>query len=444
MRSSLSLRLAYYAFGALVSTCGLIVLSSKAQAAINVGAVDSIINSFETMRAFEPVLMTAAKELFAGLALIEFVLVVGRQVIARADAVGILATVLFQVITLGFFYWLCVHGPDMSRAITGSFSQVASEAGVAAGGSRTVSPSDIFRMGINLVKAVWDAMSLGSPVKSTLLAIAGLIILWVFAMVAGMLIEVIVEGYFAASAGVILLGFGGSSATRSMAIAQFHFAIAVGMKRLVLQLLVSLSNALMRGWATDVGGSPDWIDIAVMVGVPLLLYRLVQTLPQRAQEMIMGTYSHQGLGLGNAPRMAAALAGATAAGVAGGATATAAAFKEASAQIAAREASGSGGTISNAGGSQGAMGSISRAAQVTGMAASNLGRAAAQDIGQRMTGSYAAQHGHRGFRMADAMSARADALRTSASNSNSAPAAPGSTRNPGNQVGPAQPARTEP
>lgn len=435
---------ACYAFGILVVACSLVLLSSQAQAAINTGAVDSILNSFETMRAFEPVLMTAAQELFAGLSLIEFTLVIGRQVIARADTVDILAAAFFQVITLGFFFWLCIHGPDMSRAITSSFAQAASNAGVAAGGSRTVSPSDIFSMGINLVQAVWSAMSIGSPVKSTLLAFAGLIILWVFAMVAAMLVEVIIEGYFAASAGVILLGFGGSSATRAMAIAQFHFAIAVGMKRLVLQLLVSLSDKLMRGWATNVGTSPDWIDIAVMVGVPLLLYHLVKTLPQRAQEMIMGTYSHQGLGLGNAPRMAAALAGSAAVGAVGGATATTAAFKEASAQLSAREAAGSGGAISNAGGGRGVMGSISRGAQITGMAAGNLGKAAAEDIGQRMRGTYAAQHGVRPFRMADAMNARADAHRATASNSNSSPAAPGSTRNAGNQVGPAQQERAEP
>lgn len=376
--------------------------------------------------------------------MIEFVLVVGRQVIARADAVGILATVLFQVITLGFFYWLCINGPDISRAITGSFAQVASNASQAAGGSRNVSPGDIFNAGLTLVRAVWDAMSLGSPIKSTLLAIAGLVILWVFATVAGMMIEVIVESYFVASAGIVLLGFGGASATRNLAIAQLHLAIAVGMKRLVLQLLVGLSEALIHNWAANVGRDPDWTAIAVMVGVPMVLLRLVNTLPQRAQDMVLGTYSNMGVGLGHAPRMAAAAAGTAAASAVGGGAATVAAFKEASAQIAAREASGSGGTISNNGGGQGAMGAISRAAQVTGMAAGNLGKAAAQDIGQRMTGNYAAQHGHRSFRMADAMSARADALRTSASNSNSAPAAPGSTRNPGNQVGPAQPARTEP
>lgn len=36
--------------------------------------------------------MTAAQELFAGLALIEFTLTIGHQVIARVDAVDILAT----------------------------------------------------------------------------------------------------------------------------------------------------------------------------------------------------------------------------------------------------------------------------------------------------------------------------------------------------------------
>jgi len=439
----LPLRLAGHAAGALLATCALIVVAPDAQAAgIGAASIEGMVNAFDRVRAFEGALMNQAQLLFAGLALIEFVLVVGKQVIARADAVGILATVLFQVITLGFFYWLCIHGPDISRAITVSFAQVANDASVAAGGSRNLSPGDIFELGLELVKVVWAP--LGLNIKSILLIFAGLAILVVFATVAGMMIEVIVESYFTASVGVILLGFGGSSATRNLAVAQLHLAIAVGMKRLVLQLLVGLSEVLMRGWVGNVGTDPSWIEIAVIVGVPVVLLRLVITLPQRAQDMVLGTYSNMGVGLGRAPQTAAALAGAAVTGAVGGGVATMAAFKEASAQIAAREAAGSGGTISNAGGSQGTMGSISRAAQVTGMAASNLGKAAAQDIGQRMTGSYAAQHGHRGFRMADAMNARADALRTTAGTSNSAPASPGSTRSPGNQVGPAQPARTEP
>ena len=445
--SRLHVRLGSYAVGALLVAWLLLVVSPAAQAqgapGMNAGALNGIINAFNRVRAFEGALMNEAKILFAGLAVIEFVLVVGRQVIGRADTVDILATVLFQVVTLGFFYWLCVNGPDISRAITASFAQVASDASQAAGGTRNISPGDIFNSGLTLVKTVWEAMSIGSPVKSFLLAVAGLVILWVFATVAGMMIEVIVESYFTASAGIVLLGFGGSSATRNLAVAQLHLAIAVGMKRLVLQLLVGLSEALVRDWAADVGTNPDWTAIAVMVGVPLVLLRLVNTLPQRAQDMILGTHSNMGLGLGNAPRIGAALAGGAAASAAGGAVATKAAFSEASAQLSAREAAGSGGAISNAGGGRGVMGSVSRGAQITGMAAGNLGKAAVEDIGQRMRGTYTAQHGVRPFRMAEAMNARADAHRATASNSNSSPAAPGSTRNAGNQVGSAQ-QRAEP
>ena len=406
---------------------------------LGAGSIDGIVNAFNAVRGFEATLVSEASRLFLGLALIEFVLVVGRQVIARADVVGILATVLFQVVTLGFFYWVLIHGADISRAIVSSFAQIGSDASQAAGGGRNVSPGDIFNVGLGLVKAVWDAMSIYDPVKSTLLAFAGLIVLYVFAMCAAMLIEVIVESYFVASVGVILLGFGGASYTRHLAVAQLHLAIAVGMKRLVLQVLVGVAEIITRGWAANVGADPKWLDIAVMVGVPLVLLRLVTTLPQRAQDMVLGTSSNMGAGLGAAPRMAAALAAGLAAGAVGGGAAVAGAFKQASAQIAAREEGGQGGAMSNGGGASGAMGAIGRAAQITGMAAQNIGRAAASDVGQRMTGNYAAQHGHSGFRMADAMNARAGALRaaTGSNSGNAAPMPAGSTASPGNQVGPA-------
>ena len=422
----------------LLAAAALVGAAPAAHAAtgLGAGALDGIVGSFNQIRAFEPVLMNQAKLLFAGLALIELVLAIGRQVIGRADLGGILASVLFQVLTLGFFYWLCINGPDMSRAITGSFAQVANDASTAAGGSANVSPGDVFNAGLDLVKAIWGGMSATTPGKDLLLAIAGCLVLGIFATIAGMLVEVIVESYFVASAGVILLGFGGSSNTRNLAVAQFHLAISVGMKRLVLQLLVGLSQTMIQGWANTPAANLDWQAIAIMVGVPLVLLRLVTTLPQRAQDMILGSHANMGRGLGAVPATAAALAGGAAVGAVGGAAATAAAFREASATIAARETAGTGGSISE---SSGVGASLGRAARVSGMAAASLGRAAANDIGQRMTGNYAAQHGYASWRMAGAMNATAANLRGAMANGNQAPMANGTTQSPGNQIGAGQP-----
>lgn len=420
------------ASAALLTAAALVVGAPSAFAAtgLGAGALDSIVNAFNGVSAFAPTLLSQAQLLFAGLAAIEFTLVIGRQMLGRADLAGILAAVLMQAVTLGFFFWIMTNGSAMLAAIVSSFARLGNQASQAAGGSANMSPGDIFNAGLGIVQAVWGGMRTTTPGKDVLLAIAGVIIIIVFALVTGFLIEVIVESMFVSTVGLILLGMGGSSFTRNLAVAQFHLAISVGMKRLTLQVLVGLAETMIRGWAATPAGALDWTTIAVMVGAPVVLLRLATTLPQRAQDMIMGAHSGAAGGLGSTAGMVAAAAGGAAASAVGGGAGVAAAFREASATIAAREAAGSGGSISEGGGS----GAFGRAMQVTGTAAKSLGRAAANDIGQRMSGSYAAQHGRMGWRMAASMNQSAATLRAAIGGSQAGMPA-GTAQASGNQIG---------
>lgn len=418
---------------ALFATVVLLAAAAPASAATGLAAgasaLDSIVNAFNSVHGFAPTILGAAKLLFAGLAVIGFTIAVGRAVMARADLGGILSVVLWQVVTIGFFYWVLINGSAMLSAIVTSFAQLGNQASQAAGGSANMSPGDIFKAGLGIVVAIWDGMRATTPGKDVLLAFAGVIVLIVFAIIAAALIEVIVESMFVSTVGLILLGMGGSSFTRDLAIAQMRLAVAVGMKRLTLQVLVGLAETMIRGWASTPASSLDWLTIATMVGAPVVLLRLTQTLPQRAQDMVMG-------GLSGSPGSLGATAGAVAsgavgagAGLVGGGAAVGAAFKQASAAIAAREAAGSGGSISSS------SGSLGRAAEITGSALAGLGRAAAGDIGQRMGGSYAAQHGRMGWRMAATMSQSAANLRAAIGGASQGGMPDGGAQAQGNQVG---------
>lgn len=397
-----------------------------AAAGFSPGVIDGIINTFNAVTGFQPTLLTAAEALFGGLFVIEFTLVVGRAVLARADLGGILTVVLMQMITAGFFWWVLVNGAAMIGAIINSFAQLGSTAT-----GTSMHPTDIFNTGLSIVKVMWGGMAATTPGKDILLAFGGIVVLYVFARIAAMIVEVIVESMFTTTVSVVLLGFGGSSYTRQLAVAQLYLAISVGVKRLVLELIVGLAASMVQGWAATPASSLDWQTIAAMIGAPIVLFSLAQTLPQRAQDVMAGAY---GGGTGNllstAGSVASGAAGA-AASVAGGGAAVGAAFRQASATIAAREAAGSGGSISSGGASS----AIGRAMQVTAGAAKSLGGAAASDIGQRMSGSYAAQHGRMGWRMASSMSQSAANLRAAVAGSGQGGMPAGNAQAAGNQVG---------
>lgn len=364
--------------------------------------LDNIVAVFQgAAGTWAPTLLDYATTLFAGLALIEFVWVVGFSLARRVELPDLIATVIQQMITIGFFYWLMRNSPRFLKAIVDSFRLAASGASSAGGGTPNMSPSNVFNAGVNLAHTVWQGMSWGQPLLGALLVVAGIITVVVFALMAGLTIEVLVESLIVSYAGVLMMGFGGNVYTRQYAIAQVRYGISVGAKLLVLQLVVGLGEHLVVGWATTqaAGGAvTDWNTVATMIGAPIVLVRVAHKVPQIAQDMVMGniTGTHGSLG-STAATIAAASAGAavalTGAGAAGGA-AFRLAGKQMQQQLAADKASG---------GSGSQPGRITQAAMMTGLAAKNLGGALASDVGKRLTGQYNASHGYRGWRVAAAL-----------------------------------------
>jgi type IV secretion system protein TrbL len=216
---------------------------------------------------------------------------------------------------------------------------------------------------------------------------------YIFAVIAAKLIEVLVESAFVAYAGIIMMGFGGSGFTREYAIAQFRYGISVGVKRFVLQLIIGLAQGIIVSWAQTVAtsGALNWQTIGVMIGAPIVMLRLAETLPQRAQDMVMGASTSSSGSLGSTAQMAAATAAGIAASMVGAPVAAKAAYQLAQRQIEARrQESGQTG------------GRIGRAAMMTSYTARNIGGALASDVGKRLSGQ-GARFGYRGWRIASDM-----------------------------------------
>jgi type IV secretory pathway TrbL component len=157
------------------------------------------------------------------------------------------------------------------------------------------------------------------------------------------------------------MGFGGSRWTKDYAVKIIVYAVSVGAKLFVLQLLVGMGEAMIREWVENF--EANYPNIFLMVGSAIVMLAVTKIVPEMVQGLINGTSVSSGSSLTGA---AAAVGGATvraAAGVVGAGMAVGAAGQLASAQVAASTAAGAGPASS-----------MARMAQLTGHTFKNLGK----------------------------------------------------------------------
>lgn len=219
-----------------------------------------------------------------------------------------------------------------------------------------------------------------------------------------------------------MMGFGGSSWTSEYAKKILVYAVSVGAKLFLIQLIMGLAERIAGQLATEFNGA-NLDDALVMVGVSLILWIVSLNVPNKVQGLINGTSVGQG----------GMIAGAVASGVAAG---TAAAMTAVS-----------GGGHAVLGGVSAIRGSYALAseqlkesssqpptmAQKTRQASSNIGKAALENLGQRFRGEI--RHGNAGMQMGQSMQQSAEMIKESRSGG-SKPESPRTPSTPPNSIQP--------
>lgn len=348
----------------------------------------------DNMAAWEPALRGTAERLFWLLAGIEFTWSAIRLALKGMDFNEILAELFKTVLRLGFFWFLLLHSTDLANALIQSFKMAAINA------SSTPPPdiAQIFSIGLNIGSKLlnWNfATSIANLIVACLSALAIIICM---GLMAANMIEAIIESYFVISAGVILMGFGGSSWTSEYAKKLLVYAFSVGVKLFVLQLVIGLAQTVLLDLASRFDPSSIQ-DTLVMVGAALILWLLSLNIPNKLQALINGTSFGQGGMIAGAITAGMAAAASIGAAAATGGTSTLAgatstvlgASKLASQQM---QNSGTPPTLAN------------RLRQM----ANNTKEAGMGTLGQRFRGEV--HRGNFGGQMGHAMSQQAEALKT--------------------------------
>lgn len=367
--------------------CVAVLLTSTANADVpTTGALDSIKNIFRDNAAgWSGALQNYSTSLFWILATIDFAWTAILLNLSEGDFSSFVGTVAREIIKIGFFYALLTNGLTWAKAIMNSMVQAGGAANGAAGGAGNISPSDVFDTGYQLCIRIFDTISLMSPVDSLGLIIGGLVIMASFALIAAMMLLVYVQGYVVINAGVILLGFGGTSFTNDISIKYFQGSLSTGAKLFVMILLVGLGQNILNSWIGTVNITMR--QICLFMGSSLVLLALVKVIPDMVGDMINGFSWGTGESLirtASSARSAATTVGSMAvAATAGGVMAVSQASKLHSAQVASGQSNSSW------------IGGVTK----------NLASAAKEDVAGRISGSNRA-FGTMGGRMAASMKAQ--------------------------------------
>lgn len=282
----------------LVMLAMLILSSFGIEAKINDdGLLDGIVNEFHTRSSiWMPVIKRYAIHLFWLLAGIEFSWTAIRLVFAKPDLTDVFIELTKRILFIGFFFTLLLYSNDWAEAIIQSFRDIGNRASVAAGGQGSISPSSIFDAGLRLSFKVLSYEQFLSFSHNAQLLIASIILIIIYALIAAILTIALVEMYLIINAGIILMAFGALTVTNDIAKQYFMYAISVGIKLFVIQLLVGIGESFIMSWDHDFAGEASG-QITLLIGGSVVMLAIVHRVPDLLSNMITGGSFSQGPGI---------------------------------------------------------------------------------------------------------------------------------------------------
>jgi type IV secretion system protein TrbL len=398
----------------------LLALALGSEPALAQNVVDTVMTQYQTAASsWVGTLQTLALQLFWSLATIQFCYALGQLAFRGADLSEILAELVTQILFIGIFFFLVQNSSTFAIDIVNSFKQAATTASGTAGSN----PEDILSTGVAMAQKVCNMMSLTTPGIDVFYAIAAFIVVIVMAYIAAIAVMVNIEAYMIVSAFVLFTGFGGSRWTKDYALRALTYAIAIGGKLFMLNLVVGIGQQIItEQWGTFTG--TGYAQVMDLVGIIIVLCAIVKQLPDMTASLLSGAAIGSSSGLIGVGRTAATAAVGAATAGAGAVVATGAAGALASQQVA-------------AGGGAAAGNRLAHFAGLTGRTMRNLGDAALSDIGGRLAGTRT-NRGVMGFRMAADLSNRqVSRAPAPASPQSTPPSPPPAQSSPPNTISPA-------
>jgi type IV secretion system protein TrbL len=304
-----------------------------------------------------------------------------KQVLKKNDLADFIAGATLKIASIAFFYTIVKYAPTWMPLITSSFMDM----GQAIGGSSaaTASPSGVMSMAFSVVHQLYEVynkapgglLNIGSNLfLAIIIAVTSLLALVGFGLVALQLLMTLIETYLVGGAGLVMLGFTGSSLTSSFGEKYIGYLVSVGIKLLMIYAIIGLGQNLINSElayiAQYTAKSLPPTDL-LTIGVSMLIYGVIgMQAPGLAGSLMNGSPN---MSLGNVAGGAAAIAGGIAAAGAAGVAGYASAAKGLDKMAGLVGAAAGGGGASGAGGAIAGAEKLAALGQATGAAGKPAG-----------------------------------------------------------------------
>lgn len=294
--------------------------------------IDTFIAAYQkAAQAWEPIIHKLTLSLFWGLVTISFTWSSIQIALKGGGIVDLTADLVTRIMTVGVCVWLLDNAADLARVLLKSFQTIGTQV---SGGAVKFSPGNVVELGMNIVAGSWQTITLTDPVTSLMIAIAGIIILLCFALMALEMTVLIVTAFVTVSGGIAMMGFLGSEWTREHAMNYFTAVLGIALKMFIMQLIFSLGYGFINDMVTVIAASNPAttkdIQLLQLLVMCVIFYGLMKEIPGMAVSLASGRFTHNGGGLVDAAKevvdtMAKMAMGAGAAAMAEAAVGTAAA-----------------------------------------------------------------------------------------------------------------------
>ncbi|TPJ52459.1 P-type conjugative transfer protein TrbL [Mesorhizobium sp. B2-6-4] len=247
--------------------------------------VDTIQNRItNAAKSWETTILQAATSLFWLLALIEVGICAVWLAINSATLEAWFGELVRRMLFIGFFLFVLTTGPQLAKDVVNSLFQIG-------GGSGSVSPADVFDAGLKVGASLSQKVSFGlfeDNALATAAVFSMVIVVICFGLVSAIFIAVITEMYVGLLAGMIMLGFGGSSFTKDFAIRYLIYAFGVGMKLMALVMIANIGSDVLVGIADDPMTEESAYATTAIAGIAVIIFMVAMYVPTIVQGVVQG------------------------------------------------------------------------------------------------------------------------------------------------------------
>ena len=192
-----------------------------------------------------------ALKLFVGLLFIDILVTALQFGLDQRDAAHYLGRLFKHVLSGGFIYLMIINAFPWMGYVLQSFSRV----GTSVSGMPHLDPGTVLQVGGNMAQTIFDSPASASLMPNIELAIvesvSAFIVLLSFVIAAAALTLTLIESYLVIGDAVLLLGFGGSRWTASIAEGYFGYVIRVGTRLLFFYLVLGIGIQIATQWQAE-------------------------------------------------------------------------------------------------------------------------------------------------------------------------------------------------